>query len=458
MVTTEVLLPHNREMEMALLGSFLLDPPLMDVLTDLEPSDFYLHAHSTVFSMMRAVWDRGEPLDYVSLLDEIEARKMDQVVSPGYILDLQNATPASVYASHYAVKVKRYAELRKYIVMAGELARQAYNGSDPDVLFAWLHEQLSEINLGRVTDEALMTWEESFDKYDEILAERKRQAALPVQEKEDWSWPWTSWNRRVDPLDPGMLMTLGAADGAGKTVYAESISEWWARRGHWVVFVHFELNRILVLDRRGSRTSGYERRILASGKLTQEQEEWLDYGKANMKSWPGGIQYLHTPGWTIEKVIQELRRLHAIGRCDAVVVDYLEKAKSSRTQIQLFGPNKDQREADSVEQLKNFAEEVGIRVVMLTQFKKEAKDASVEELTRTGIRGAGEKTEKANLVVLLHRALAKKGETDRDGKVITEPGGYSRMATVIVNKQTMYATGSFTQYFRGETFQVGDYA
>ena len=457
MVTTELLLPHNREMEMALLGSFLLEPPLMDVLTDLEPADFYLHAHSTVYSMMRAVWDRGEPLDYVSLLDEIEARKMEQVVSPGYILELQNATPAAVYASHYAVKVKRYAELRKYIVMAGELARQAYSGSDPDVLFAWLHEQLAAINLGKKTDDAILLWQESFDLYEQMLAERKRQALLPPQEKEDWSWPWATWNHRIDPLDPGMLATLAGADGAGKSSYAECIAEWWARRGHRVVYVHFELNRQLMLDRRASRNSDLERRVLRSGKLTDEQRNWLDAVHQNMQTWEGNITYLHTPGWSMEQAIRELVRLKESGLCDAVVLDYLEKAEMSANQRRRFREDDSRREANDVEQLKTFAEQTESRVLMLAQLNKAGKQMEGKTLTRMGIRGAGEKTEKANLVVLLHREIAPEGEKDGQGNVVVEPGGYSRKVKVIVNKQTMLGTGSFEQYFRGETFRVGDY-
>lgn len=458
MRTAENTLPHSRESEMALLGSFLIDPTLMDVLTELEPADFYLYIHETLFGVMRDVWERGEPLDYVSLVDEIHVRDLDQQVPPSYILELTETTPASVYAPHYLAKVKRYAELRRYIVMATDLARQAFDGTDPDVLFSWLHERLTEINLGKRTDNMLMTWAESFERFDALLAERKRQAQLPVQDREDWTWPWHSWNRRIDPIDPGMVMTLGAADGAGKTVYAESIAEWWARRGHKVVFVHFELNQNLMLERRGSRNSGILRRTLLSGKWSQEEEDWLNLTRDNMKSWQGEINYLHTPGVTIEKAIQELRRLKSLGLCDVVIVDYLEKARASRTQLQAFGSNFNAREADNVEQLKNFAEETATRVLMLTQFSKAAKEMSVEELTRTGIRGAGEKTERANIVVLLHRAISKLGEKDPQGNVLTEPGGYSRKVTVVVNKQTMYATGNFEQYFKGETFQVGDYA
>lgn len=458
MYAESVALPHSRENEMALLGSFLINPALMDELAEVEPSDFYLHIHSKLYALMRSLWDRGEPIDPVTIWDEIDDQMLGDVIADSYILDLQNAVPASVYASHYAVKLKRYASLRTYIVMATELARQAYEGSDPDTLFAWLHEQLQIINLGKKTDDALLMWDESFDLYDSILAERKRQAELPPQERQDWSWPWSSWNHRVDPLEAGMLATLAGADGAGKTTFAECIAEWWARRGHKVVFVHFELNRQLMLDRRASRNSGYERRILRSGKLTAEQANWLGMVRQDMATWEGNITYLHTPGWSMEQVIQELKRLKSAGLCDAVILDYLEKAEMSPNQQRRFKTDDSRREAHDVEQLKTFAEQTETRMVMLAQLNKEAKRESGNNLTRMGIRGAGEKTEKANLVVLLHREISVNGERDEEGNVLTEPGGYGRKVKVIVNKQTVYATGAFEQFFKGETFKVVDYA
>lgn len=54
----------------------------------------------------------------------------------------------------------------------------------------------------------------------------------------------------------------------------------------------------------------------------------------------------------MERTTAELRRLHAEGECNVVVLDYLEKATPSQRQLKMFGTNLYQREADNVEQLK----------------------------------------------------------------------------------------------------------
>jgi replicative DNA helicase len=124
------------------------------------------------------------------------------------------------------------------------------------------------------------------------------------------------------------------------------------------------------------------------------------------------------------------------------VVDYLEKVAASRRQLQMFGSNIYQREADNVEQLKNFAETSGVPVLMVSQMTKESKQTSFDKLDRSGIRGAGEKSDKSNLVIMLKR--------ERNG------AGYSNSVEVLVDKNTMGGTGTFVQTMQPEFFRVGD--
>ena len=229
------------------------------------------------------------------------------------------------------------------------------------------------------------------------------------------------------------------------TIYAECLAEHWARKKNHVVFVHYELNRALMLDRRTARHTGIPRRVLKSGQMTQEQRQKVAQIRPRLLAWDGYITYLHTPGWTMEKTVQELRRLKTQGECDVVVLDYLEKTAASRRQLQMFGTNPFQREADNVEQLKNFAESTETPALMLAQMSKAGKSTSFNNLDRTDMRGAGEKSEKANIVVLLHR--------DRESG---DTGEYSSLVNVRVDKNTVGATGNFTQYMHPELFSVHD--
>lgn len=330
-------------------------------------------------------------------------------------------------------------ELQQYMALAQETMRRIYAEEPPEMLHQWLADQLGKMR-GKVEESAIMTWPESFDYYEQLLAQREADALLPEDQRKTVDWLWPSWNQRIDPLEPGMLAVISAGDGQGKTIYAESLAEHWARRKNKVVFLHYELNRAIVLDRRTARHTSIARRDLKSGRLSPQQKQTIAQMRPRLMGWDGYITYAHTAGWTMERTIQDLHRLKAEGRCDVVVLDYLEKNAASRRQLQMFGTNTYQREADNVEQLKNFAESTETPVLMLAQMSKAGKASSAETIDRTGMRGAGEKSEKANVVILLHREKIE--------------NGYSQKVDVVIDKNTMGPTGSFAQWMEPEFFRV----
>ena len=331
-------------------------------------------------------------------------------------------------------------EIVQYEVLAKDLLRRCMAEEAPEDLHRWLTEQLAKLGGGDTS--AVMTWPDSVALTEKILDEYERLAGIPEGERLSLKWPWESWNKLIDPLEEGMLGVITAPDGVGKTIYAESLAEYWAQRKNKVVFVHYELNRKLMMLRRVARWTGIPVRKLKAGQLTPTEKTQIARLHPKFLEWDGHITYLHTPGWSMERTTAELRRLHAEGECNVVVLDYLEKATPSQRQLKMFGTNLYQREADNVEQLKNFSEITEIPTIMIAQMNKDAKSKSMDKLDRTGMRGAGEKSEKANLVVMLKRE-----------KILD---GYSNTVDVFVDKNTMGATGGFQQVMQPEFFRVGD--
>ena len=328
-------------------------------------------------------------------------------------------------------------ELEAYMVLGQELFRRIYADDTPEEVHSWLLAQLQK--LGGDDTGARMLWADSFALYDQILDKRAKQAALPASERRILTWPWSSWTKLLDPLDPGVLAVLSAADGGGKTLYAENLAEHWARSGMNVVFVHFELNRALMLDRRMARNSGILRRDLKAGELTPYQQRTLKDVNDRLRAWPGSITYVHTPGWTMERVMGEVGALTTEDICDVFIVDYLEKASPSNHQLKAFGNNVFAREADNVEIVKRTAESVERPALLLAQLNKLGKAQSFDTLDRTAIRGAGEKTERANIVILLHRETSE-----------------SQIVRGRIDKNTMGACGTFEQFMDGARFVVTD--
>ena len=332
-------------------------------------------------------------------------------------------------------------ELVQYDVLARELLQRVVAEVEPVEIREWLQRQIAR--LGGGDENAAMAWKDSFDWYDALLAKRDALALLPLSERRLVDWPWPSWNNLIDPLEPGMLASIAAPDGQGKTIVVECLAEHWASRRLKVVFVHYELNRALMMDRRTARHTSILVRTLKSGTMTPEQRTAVKQVRPRLLAWEGEITYLHTPGWTMERTVQELSKLHADGRCDVVIIDYLEKVAPSTRQVALYGQQVYMRQADDVERLKNFAESNEVPVAMVAQMKKTGKDETWQKMDRNDIGGSGAKSDKANLVVILKR--------DRE-----ETGNYSNTVHVQVDKNTMGATGAFDQYMQPEYFRLAD--
>lgn len=330
-------------------------------------------------------------------------------------------------------------EIVWYEILAKELLRRCMAEDDPVEIHRWLVDTL---NRPGGDESAIMTWAESFDLVEQMVAQYEQLAQIPEAARKVLSWPWTSWSRLIDPLEAGMLGVITAPDGAGKTIYGESLAEHWAMHKNRVVFIHYELNRKLMMLRRTARHTSIPTRRIKSGELSAVEKRTIAEMRPRLLAWDGYITYLHTPGWTMERTITELRRLHADGQGDVVVLDYLEKSAASQRQMRLFGNNLFAREADDVEQLKIFSETTDVPVIMIAQMSKAGKQAGFDKIDRTGMRGAGEKSERANLVVLLKR--------ERVGE------GYSNEVEVLVDKNTMGALGAFKQIMQPEYFRVGD--
>lgn len=335
-------------------------------------------------------------------------------------------------------------EMEPFIVLAQDIMRRAYADNDPHSLAQWIITQCGKLG-GKAGEEAIMTWQQSIDFTADLLRRRLEQAALPSDQRHELTWAWASWNKLIDPLEPGMLALLSAGDGQGKTAYAETQAEDWARKGFSVAFVHYELNKVVMSDRRTARHTGIPRRqIKMAETMDNKQRQAFDDMLRLLPVWKGGITYVHAPGWTADLTIQTLRSLIDRELCDVVIVDYLEKISASTGQIAEYRGNPFAVEANNVERFKTFSESMGVPVFLLAQMNKAGKGAGWETIDRTAIRGAGEKSEKSNVVILLQR--------ERIGD------DYSPVVKVRIDKNTLGRTGGFEQFFDAPRFLVTDIA
>ncbi|MEX0665603.1 MAG: replicative DNA helicase [Acidimicrobiia bacterium] len=124
--------PHNLEAEESLLGAMLLSRDAISAATEahVDASDFYKPAHGHVYEAVMSLYGQGEPVDPVTVADELRrAELLDALGGRQTLLRLQTGTPASANASHYATIVNELALLRRLIAVAGDIAEMGYDDS-----------------------------------------------------------------------------------------------------------------------------------------------------------------------------------------------------------------------------------------------------------------------------------------------------------------------------------------
>src|SRR5213080_1606231 len=116
--------PQNLDAERSVLGGVLLDNvALNDVLETLKPEDFYREAHRKVFEAMCALSSRGEPIDRVTLKNELVALgAYEQVGGEDFIDLLDKIVPSASNLSYYARIVHEKALSRRVIEAAHAIA------------------------------------------------------------------------------------------------------------------------------------------------------------------------------------------------------------------------------------------------------------------------------------------------------------------------------------------------
>lgn len=452
--TAELLGLVNHQAEITVLSAMRRDITTgVELAEALTPADFYDPRRSLVFEAIRNLLRGVEAIDTPAIVTETKRLAQEHgkklYIAPDFVdslsADYQRVEP-------HVNTVKRLAWLRGASDFATWLVTSLQGRPDPAQLFTEAQEMWQLLQPLHANSGFIYGWD-TVKAHNDILRQRVKDAQDGTTARFDW--PWASWNRMIRPLRPGMVGTFAAPDGMGKSAYLEMVAEHWAKSGHNVVLVHLEDALDYKLDRRLARHAGVTIDAIEDGTLTQEQGQTITAANRRISEWGGNLHYYHAPGKSMTEIVRELESRVAEGVCTAVVFDYLDKVQPTRAQAGIFGGNTWERQAHDMEQLKTFAERNSLPVFTATQGNKEMQGDGRQ--TRRAIQGSGQKSQKSQLVIILTRDIVgDEGLTDSVGNRVAEPGEYSPIAKIRIDKQNRGKTGQFEQVFVGKHFSVRD--
>ena len=125
-------LPHNAEAEMTVLGAVLVDNAAFNSAAEiLSRNDFYREAHRRVFDAMAALAERSQPIDLVTLKDElVRMQALEAVGGAAYLAALVDGMPRITNVEQWSRIIKEKAVLRNLIHASNRIAQDAYQAED----------------------------------------------------------------------------------------------------------------------------------------------------------------------------------------------------------------------------------------------------------------------------------------------------------------------------------------
>ncbi len=124
--------PQNIEAEQSVLGASLLDKEVLSTITEIiDVSDFYREDHKEIFEAIMDLYERGEPIDLITVSEQLKIRgSIDAVGGLEYLTNLVNAVPTTANAKHYAKIVEEKSILRRLIKTSSEIINMGYDETE----------------------------------------------------------------------------------------------------------------------------------------------------------------------------------------------------------------------------------------------------------------------------------------------------------------------------------------
>ena len=121
----------------------------------IQPNDFYRTQHQIIFEAMMAIENKDEPLDAVTLSEELQNQgRLEKVGGVGYLAEVADSTAGATNVLAWAKIVRERSILRQLIGAANNIADAAFNpdGRDTDVLLEMAEQTVFQIAENQVKD------------------------------------------------------------------------------------------------------------------------------------------------------------------------------------------------------------------------------------------------------------------------------------------------------------------
>ncbi len=424
--------PQSLEAEESVLGACLLSEKAIERVLDtgLAYTDFYRESNGRVFQGVCRLFDRSEPVDAITLSDELEREgTLEKIGGTSRLAELAALVPATSNVANYAEIVRETAGVRRLLTAGQEITRLARerNGGLEEILAnaeGLLTEAVRPTEMG-----AYSTLSSLVDS----LTAQIEEAIKSGVPRFGLRTGFPAFDTALTGLHPGQLVLVAARPSMGKSALAQNIAENVADAGGNVAFNSLEMSKEEVLLRSLSRASRIESKRLRTGQVNSDEVQRFFEAKTRVKN-RTALFVDDDSGVTLSQLRAKLKRLHRKEPLSLVVLDYIQLMLSpSKTD-----DNRQAQVAAISRGLKLIARELNVPVVALSQLNRNVENRPDKRPMLSDLRDSGALEQDADVVLFVYRDEYYNPLSDKAG-----------IAEIIIGKNRMGENSTVELAFSG---------
>lgn len=416
--------PQATDVEQSVLGAMLIErEAIPQVIEILPPEAFYERRHGQVYQAIRALFDRSNPVDLITLTEELKRRgELEDVGGSPYLTELTTAVASAANVEHHARIIAEKSLLRKMIDSLTNLVGEAYEpGADAFDLLDQAEEEIfgiSDSQLRSSSSEISDVVKNTVEKLQDIHGQEGGITGVP------------SGFGRLDDLTSGWqdsdLIIIAARPSMGKTAFCLASAMNAAlhpRRETGVAIFSLEMGAQQLAQRLLTSEARVDAQRARTGRM--DDEDWRRLARAAGTLSDADIFIDDTPGLSILELRAKCRRLVAEHDIGLVVVDYLQLMHGTAD-----ANNREQEIAQISRSLKALAKELDLPVIALSQLNRGVENRGGDKRPQlSDLRESGSIEQDADVVAFIYRA-------ERYGITVDAEGNSTEgIAEIIIGKQ-----------------------
>ena len=406
-----------------MLGAVLVDNAAFNSAAEvLTRNDFYREPHRRIFEAMSALAERSQPIDLVTLKDElIKASALEGVGGASYLASLLDGVPRITNVEHWSRIIKEKAVLRNLIHASTRIVQECYEAEDdPALLLDRAEKAIFDIAEHRIRQGFVGIREivkESFRTIDQLSQSKELVTGIPTG--------FVDLDEKTSGLQKGDLIIVAARPAMGKTSLCLNIAQYASiKTGETVGIFSLEMAKEQLVLRMLCSDARVDSHRLRTGNL--QEKDWARLAKAYADLSSSRIFIDDSATLTPLEMRAKCRRLKAEHGLGLVVVDYLQ-LMSGAGRVE----NRQQEIAAISRSLKGLAKELSVPVLALSQLSRAPETRTEKRPQLSDLRESGGLEQDADVVMFIFREEEYKATDENRG-----------IAELIIGKQRNGPTGT----------------